>query len=152
MIKMTKKQKMRFHTKTLRHKSETLDTFQKKITIMFLEILIMIKLFHWKTHNYATHKSTDELYTKLNSSIDEFIEVLLGKTGKRTTLTNWNHIKLIDLNSNAELHKKITDFNDYLIGLNNNKALKVMNNTDLFSIRDVILSELNQFLYLLSFE
>ena len=25
----------------------------------------MVKLFHWKTHSYATHKATDELYDKL---------------------------------------------------------------------------------------
>ena len=33
----------------------------------------MIKLFHWKTHSYSTHKATDELYSKLNDDIDKFV-------------------------------------------------------------------------------
>ena len=54
--------------------TSSLATFQKEITIVFLEILMMVKLFHWKTTSYATHQATDELYTKLNSNIDTFIE------------------------------------------------------------------------------
>ena len=40
--------------------------FQQEITVKFMEILMMIKLYHWKTHSYSTHKATDELYSKLN--------------------------------------------------------------------------------------
>jgi hypothetical protein len=38
-----------------------------------LEMIMMVKLFHWKTHSYATHKATDELYSKLNEHVDQFI-------------------------------------------------------------------------------
>jgi hypothetical protein len=36
--------------------------------------------------------------------------------------------------------------------LTNHKAMKIMSNTDLLNIRDEILGDMNQFLYLLSFK
>jgi hypothetical protein len=41
---------------------------------------------------------------------------------------------------------------NYLVGLDNNKALSTMSNSDLFNIRDEILADLNKFLYLLTFK
>ncbi len=115
-------------------------------------MLMMVKLFHWKTHSYATHKATDGLYDSLNEHIDNFIEVLLGKTGSRIDLMNKKTISLIDLNSQESLKSKIASLKSYLVGLNNNKALKTMSNSDLFNIRDEILGDLNKFLYLLTFK
>ena len=58
-------------------KSGSMGAFQRQITVVFLEMLMMVKLFHWKTHSYATHKATDDLYDSLNDNIDKFIEFLL---------------------------------------------------------------------------
>jgi hypothetical protein len=112
----------------------------------------MVKLFHWKTHSYATHKATDELYEKLNENIDHFIEVLLGKTGSRIDLMGQKSISPIDLNSQEKLKTKIMSLKSYFVGLDNNKALSTMSNSDLFNIRDEILGNLNQFMYLLTFK
>lgn len=132
--------------------SPSIKKFQKEITIVFFEMLLMVKLFHWKTHSYATHKATDELYSKLNEDIDKFIEILLGKTGSRIDLMGHKSISLIDLNSQDKLKSKIESFKSYLVGLTNNKALSSMTNTDLLNIRDEILGDMNQFLYLLTFK
>ena len=83
--------------------SASLSAFQKEITIVFLEMLLMVKLYHWKTTSYATHKATDELYTKMNANIDDFVEVLLGKSGLRTDLMHNKNIRLIDLSSTESL-------------------------------------------------
>jgi DNA-binding ferritin-like protein len=136
---------------TKRAKNNTFSSFQKEITIIFLEMLLMVKLFHWKTTSYATHKATDDLYSKLNANIDSFTEVLLGKSGVRTDLMSNKNIRLVDLSSQESLKREIEGFKDYLVNLNNNSAMKKMSNTDLYNIRDSILSDLNQFLYLLSF-
>ena len=148
--------KLTMKTKTMKRvsseNSTSLVAFQKKITCIFFEFLLMIKLFHWKTHSYATHKSTDDLYSKFNEHIDKFIEVLLGKTGVRIDLTNVKSIPLYDLNNQSELVKKVDSFKNYLVGLSDNKALSSMSNADLFTIRDEILGDMNQFLYLLSFK
>jgi DNA-binding ferritin-like protein len=126
--------------------------FQQEITVKFMEMLIMIKLYHWKTHSYATHKATDDLYTKLNGNIDTFMEVLFGKTQIRTNLLNCRKISLIDLTSHEQLKREIEKYKSYLINLSNNSLLLNMTNTDLLNIRDEILGDLNQFLYLLTFK
>ena len=132
--------------------SPSIKNFGREVTVVFLEMLLMVKLFHWKTHSYATHKATDELYSKLNDDIDKFIEILLGKTGSRIDLMGPKSISLIDLNSQDQLKSKIESFKSYLVGLTNNKGLKSMTNTDLLNIRDEILGDMNQFLYLLTFK
>jgi DNA-binding ferritin-like protein len=132
--------------------SSSLSAFQKEITVVFLEMLLMVKLYHWKTTSYATHKATDELYTKINANMDSFVEVLLGKSGVRTDLMSNKNIKLVDLSSAEALKREIEGFKGYLVGLNDNKAMKKMSNNDLFNIRDTILGDLNQFLYLLTFK
>jgi hypothetical protein len=150
---MAKTFKKKINRGTLKRKpSYSIVSFQKEITVVFFEILLMVKLYHWKTYSYSTHKATDELYSSLNSNFDKFIEVLLGKTGVRTDLTNQKSIKLIDLTSPEALKREIEAFKGYLVSLNSNSALKSMSNTDLFNIRDEILGDMNQFLYLLSFK
>lgn len=126
--------------------------FEKEVTIKFFEMILMVKLFHWKTHSYATHKATDQLYDSLNDHMDKFMEVLLGKTGIRIDLMNHKSITLNDLNSQEKLKQKVEEFKRYLVSLTNNKAISSMNDTDLLNIRDEILGDMNQFLYLLSFK
>lgn len=124
--------------------------FQKDVTIKFLELLMMVKLFHWKTLSYATHKATDELYSKLNDHIDTFIEILLGKTAVRTNLLNKHKISLIDLSTKEQLMNKINYYKSYLVGLSTNPFIRSMSNTDLLNVRDELLGDLNQFMYLLT--
>jgi len=133
-------------------KSSVLQIFEREITVNFFEMLLLIKLFHWKTYSYATHKATDDLYSKFNEHMDKFIEVLLGKTGMRIDLTSKKQISLYDLSNTTQLIEKVNSFKSYLVNLTNNRAMKIMSNTDLLNIRDEMLSDMNQFLYLLSFK
>lgn len=128
------------------------ENFEREITMKFFEMILLIKLYHWKTYSYASHKATDELYTKLNENMDRFMEVLLGKTGMRIDLIRQKTLPLYDLNNMSELIKKVNEFKKYLVNLHNHRALKVMANMDLMTIRDEILADMNQFLYLLSFK
>lgn len=132
--------------------SAIFQNFEKEITIKFLEMLNTIKLYHWKTYSYATHKATDKLYKKLGESTDKFIEVLLGKGQNRINLLDTKSIKLRDMKSPEEFKSVIQEYKNYLVNLNSNKAIGLMSNTDLFNIRDEILSDLNQFLYLYTFK
>jgi len=147
---MTKTYRKKNNNTTRKNGRPSIIQFQKEVTIKFFEMLLLIKLFHWKTHSYATHKATDELYTKLNEHMDKFMEVLLGKTQIRMDFTNQKSISLIDLDSKERLVEKVDQFKGYLVGLTNNKMMRLMTNTDLLNIRDEILSDANQFLYLLS--
>jgi hypothetical protein len=136
----------------MRPDNTSIAAFQREITVRFLEMLLLIKLYHWKTTSYPTHKATDDLYTKFNLNMDSFVEVLLGKSGMRTELTRDKTIRLTDLNSIDELKRSVVAFKSYLVSLNDNAAMKKMANTDLFNIRDTMLGDMNQFLYLLSFK
>jgi DNA-binding ferritin-like protein len=114
-------------------------------------MLNTVKLYHWKTRSYATHKATDGLYDSLNDHIDKFVEVLLGKSGNRVNLTGTRSIQLNDFSSLDQLKREINNYKSYLVSLDNNPELKTMTNSDLYNIRDEILADLNQFLYLLTF-
>jgi hypothetical protein len=129
--------------------------FKEEIVQKFLVLLNTVKLFHWKTTSFAAHKASDELYSSLNSNIDKFVEVLLGKlNGERVQLTSVHQLPLIDFpNNNFSFIKlEIEKYKRYLVDLDNNQFLKKMANADLYTIRDEILGSLNQFLYLLTFE
>lgn len=116
---------------------------QNKITHVFLEMLLVIKLYHWKTHSYAQHKSTDELYGKLNESIDRFVETMLGRNQSRL---NFQRLSFVfpNISQSASLRKKIKGYKYFLQNLPDMGS-------DLMNIRDEILGELDQFLYLFSF-
>jgi DNA-binding ferritin-like protein len=152
MVNRTKTNRKNGNTRKRYSSTSIISSFNKQVTVTFLEILLMVKLFHWKTYSYATHKATDELYDSLNDHMDTFIEVLLGKTGTRIDLLNNKKISLIDLSSPEQLKAKVEGFKSYLVSLTNNKALSNMNDTDLLNIRDEILGDLNKFLYLLTFK
>ncbi len=125
--------------------------FEQQIVLKFINILNTVKLYHWKTYSYATHKATDKLYSSLNDHIDKFVEVLLGKSENRVNLTSVRSIPLKDFTSLEQMKREINDFKGYLVSLNGNPALKSMSNSDLYNIRDEILGDLNQFLYLSTF-
>ena len=134
------------------------NTGNKKIykdtVYCFLQMLNTIKLYHWKTTDYATHKATDQLYSDLNGKADQFVEVLLGKsdaTGKdRSMILSVKSISVRSFNNNNELKREIEKYKSFLIGFTNNSQMKKHYNADLIAIRDEILALLNQFLYLLT--
>jgi len=130
---------------------QSIQKFEQEIVVKFLSLLNIVKIYHWKTHSYATHKATDELYSKLNDDIDKFMEVLLGKIGNRVDLTKVKSIPILDFTSLEQMKKAIVDFKSYLVDLDSNKVMNIMSNSDLYNIRDEILGDLNQFMYLLTF-
>jgi DNA-binding ferritin-like protein len=120
---------------------------KREITTRFFEMLLCIKLFHWKTRNYGAHKATDEIYEKLNHHMDRFIEVLIGKNEKRINMMDTKSIKLHDLKDASDMKKHVDTFISYLMSLDKKKL-----DPDLYNIRDDIVTDMNQFLYLMTFE
>jgi hypothetical protein len=120
-----------------------------KIVQTFLEMLNTVKLYHWKTHSFAQHKATDELYAKLNENIDTFVEILLGKDESRVKMVE-KRIKLIDSQNTKDFKSCIYEYREFLIDIS--KYFNAKRDTDLLSVRDEILGNLNQFLYLMTFD
>ena len=114
----------------------------------FIEMINVVKLYHWKTHSYAEHKATDELYGKLNENVDKFVEVLLGKDESR--IQEWDkHMEIMQSNDSKQFKDKMHGYRQFLIDLD--ECLDSRRDSDLMSIRDDILSDVNQFLYLFTF-
>ena len=157
---MTKKQTEKKYTnqrkKSYSSKNKTMKVGGKKriaikkpshITKNLLELLNMVKLYHWKTYSYAEHEATDALYAKLNKHIDEFVEVLLGKNDSAIQKMEKN-LKMIDVKNKTDLKKRIYEYRDYFTSMNKIFDEK---DSDLLNIRDEILADLNKFLYLSRF-
>ena len=132
--------------------SKSDQNFEGKVVCMFLQMLNTVKLYHWKTKRYSAHAATDELYQRLGKTIDKFVEVLLGKYGNRVNLVKMRSIPLNDMSSPEEFKREIEKYKTFLVGLESQPTMKKMSNTDLFNIRDEILGDLNQFLYLYTFK
>ena len=114
----------------------------------FFEMLNTVKLYHWKTKSFSQHKATDELYERLNENIDKFVEVLLGKDESRIKMIE-KRIQVEDYSNVLDFKEKIYKYRDFLTGLN--KYFNEKKDTDLLNIRDEILGDINQFLYLMTF-
>jgi hypothetical protein len=114
---------------------------------MFLEVLNMIKLYHWKTHSFSQHKATDELHERISENTDKFIEVLMGKDQSRIQMIE-TKIDLIDPNKLTDFKDRVHKFREFLEDMD--IYFDKRNDTDLLNIRDEMLSDINQFLYLLS--
>ena len=144
------RRKMRIRSRTLKKSfKKTLSNETKsRIVQTFLEMLNTVKLYHWKTHSYAQHKATDELYSKLNENIDTFVEILLGKDESRVRMVE-KRSRLIDSENTNDFKSRIYEYREFLIDIS--KFFDEKRDSDLLSIRDEILGHINQFLYLMTF-
>ena len=149
--KTLKKQNRRKNKTQNQRPKNYISNYQNKSRIVkiFIELLNMIKLYHWKTPSHAKHKATDELYRNLNKHIDEFVEIMLGKDQSRINMVE-KRIDLLDASSSAEFKRRIHEYREFLIDLN--LYFGQGSDTDLLNSRDEILGDINQFLYLASFD
>ena len=122
---------------------------KEELVNLLLKLLIDVKIYHWKTKSYPEHKATDQLYDSLNENIDKFVEILLGKDEARLNMKGHN-IEISDAKT-IEQFKKIINSNKVLLEKKIGKYLLLNSDTDLLNIRDEILGDLNQFLYLATF-
>ena len=123
---------------------------ESEIVLKFIQILNIIKIYHWKTLSYPQHKATDELYESFNGRMDEFVETMLGKTGKRVNLSSVKSIPFYDYTNVTKFKQCIEIFKTYLVNMSNAAYFKNPANSDLLNIRDEILGDLNKFTYLLT--
>ncbi len=112
----------------------------------FFQLREQIKLYHWQTYSYPRHKATDAVVEALDESIDKYVEVYMGKYGRPRMTAATNTIRVTNLSEKAIvtfIKSAITFLNGPLV-----KGLKPGSDTDLINIRDEMLGELNQLLYL----
>lgn len=107
----------------------------------FFTLQMLNKIYHLTTTSFARHKATDAFDDSLQSNIDKFAEVYIGKHQVKPVI---NSIKL-------EQHY-LTDDGIQLF-FNQSKTYlesfeKMFNDSELLNIRDEILADINKTLYL----
>lgn len=126
--------------------------------LCFLELLNTVKIYHWSTLSYPTHKATDELHTKLSELVDSFIEIYIGhcsrgrgagvpvfRVGSGRGCGRGASIPFCECKSLEAFCKILDDNIIHLEGL----TKKLNGYTDLVNIRDEMVGVLAQTLYLL---
>ena len=126
--------------------------------LCFLELLNTIKIYHWSTLSYPTHKATDELHTKLSELVDSFIEIYIGHCARgkgagagagvpefRFKSGQKAYIEFCECKSLEAFCKVLDDNIVHMEGLTE----KLNGYTDLVNIRDEMVGALAQALYLL---
>jgi Family of unknown function (DUF5856) len=111
----------------------------------FFTMRSQIKLFHWQTVSFARHKATDAVIDALDESIDKYVEVYMGSYG-RPRMTGRNSATRVQNLSEKSIMKFIKACIAYL-QVDLVRGLKPTD-TDLVNIRDEMLAELNQLMYL----
>jgi hypothetical protein len=111
----------------------------------FFTMREQIKLYHWQTKVYSRHKATDAVIEALDASIDKYVEVYMGKYGRMKMNSSTASISVKNL-SEASV---INFIKRCILYLNTDLVKKLKDDdTDLVNIRDEMLAELNQLLYL----
>jgi hypothetical protein len=124
--------------------------------LCFLELLNTIKIYHWSTLSYPTHKATDELHEKLSTLVDSFIEIYIGHCSRGRGMgaglpvfkfksEKDASIEFCECKSLDAFCKVLDDNIVHLEGLTE----RLNGYTDLVNIRDEMVGALAQALYLL---
>lgn len=115
----------------------------------FLTFQNQVRIYHWRTHSYARHKASGHLYEDIDKLIDQFIEILQGKT-ERITYDQIT-IKLFPL-QDEEMVELLTNFAVFLEEKVEAYLKKLGNSSDLKNIRDEMVGKVNQTKYLFTLQ
>ena len=104
-----------------------------------------LKLYHWQTKTYSRHMAVDKVLGDLDTLIDSFVEIYIGKYGRP---------KLTGAQATLRLHNLTDAGATALCKSSLNYLLKQLvkglpdSDSDLVNLRDEMLGLINQLLYL----
>lgn len=109
----------------------------------FFTFRLQIKMYHWRTASYARHKATDEFLEAFDTKIDRFVETMMASRDQKP---NDGFDISLEKTNDKNITEYVHGFRDWLT-INLSKILK-KHETDLFNLRDEIINDVNQMLYL----
>lgn len=121
------------------------------LILTFMEMLNTIKIFHWSTLSYPSHKATDELHSKMSELVDSFIEQYIGGVGGGKIPVFHVHgkgghnIPFCECKSLEHFRTKLAEYKTFLVSLTE----RLDGVSELLNIRDEMLGEIDQAVYLL---
>ena len=135
--------------------SEQHIDFATELIQLFFEIELNVKLYHWQTSSFARHKATCGFLAAYTPLVDQFMETYFGhfpmvkaalsKIPRKQVTVEPTKENFTDLRLDS-MAVKLNNFADSLKKLETH-----INLTDLNNIRDTILGQIKQTLYLFSF-
>jgi len=110
-----------------------------------MSLSLAIKIFHWTTHKYSSHKNSDELFGELNEKLDRLVENLLGMhTHVRKSLLKIREVPVSSTADSRAIDSLVKKTKDYLM-----KTLtEEEDGVSSLAIRDEFLEAMNTYLYL----
>jgi len=106
-----------------------------------------LKLHHWQTKQFSTHKAIDHILDSLDDLIDQYVETYMGKYGRPTVTRTTSDVRVKNLSE-----KSVVTFVKGSILHFQDKFMKGLGEKDtaLFNIRDEMIGALQQLVYLFS--
>ena len=114
------------------------------------EMINLVKLYNWKTKLHSKKQINDELYNKLDIHTEQFIEELVTHNEDKIMKKFDKEIKSLKNKNEIKLKDRIYEFRNILKNIVTPSSRK--KNTNLLLLRDVLLLDINQFLYLIIFD
>ncbi len=112
-----------------------------EIVSMCFTLQLLNKLYHWNTTSFARHKATDDFNSSLQSILDKFVEVYIGRYTVKPVVKK---LRLDESNLSDEgIVRLFIAVREYLKTFE-----KKFTDTDLLNLRDELLANVNQTLYL----
>jgi hypothetical protein len=111
------------------------------LTKVFFTLKFINKLYHWNTTSYPRHMASDRFDDVLESLVDKFMEVFIGKYQIKPMLHKLSIEDSFITDKGIESAYKQT--RDILSEMQKN-----IPDTDLLNIRDELVGEINKNLYL----
>lgn len=109
-----------------------------------------VKVFHWQTNSFAQHKATDGFLLKYLPLTDQLIEVYLGvyPEAKPYLSSGLKHMPIEIKETNESIIVKMSkELGRHLNDMEKNGIRE----SSILTIRDSIVSEIEQMIYLFSF-
>ena len=115
----------------------------------FFKSQLTLKMYHWQTSSYARHKSSDSLVDSIIETTDKFMEIYQGKYGKLDNYEN-KSVQIIAVDEYSVV-AFLRDMVAFLSSIEK-KGIVKSTDSDLLNIRDDLVGQINQTIYLFSFE
>lgn len=116
---------------------------EKLLFEYFIGFLGQIKIFHWSTMKYSTHKALDDLHKNLSDFIDEFIEVYIGKFNKQPI-----ELFKISVDATSDTSNLISYLEDQREFIRNIRNKQFKNLSEIQNILDSMISSISNTIYL----
>lgn len=109
-------------------------------SILLLQALAQIKVYHWQTLSFAQHEALGELYDALTPLVDKFVECFIGRYGRGQNGTTASLGVTFEPSSAFDM---LNELEAALIGM-------ALPDSDLLNIRDEMTAEIKQAKYRLT--